>query len=89
MAQLLPGLEHLHDLRHERKDQAELQIKRIRTDTVVGMAFSELIAFFVILTAAVTLHSQGVTEIGSALRQTPAAPPARARRSSRTLSAIE
>ena len=58
--------EHLHDLRHERKDKADLQIKRIRVDTIVGMAFSQLIAFFVILTAAVTLHGQGATEIGSA-----------------------
>lgn len=41
-------------------------LKRIGPDTIVGMAFSELIAFFVILTAAVTLHAHGVKDIDSA-----------------------
>lgn len=56
----------LHAIKRERKNKAELQIKRVKIDTIVGMAFSELIAFFVILTAAVTLHAQGNTEINSA-----------------------
>jgi NRAMP (natural resistance-associated macrophage protein)-like metal ion transporter len=56
----------LHPIKRERKDKGDLQIKRVRIDTIVGMAFSELIAFFVILTAAVTLHAQGATEINSA-----------------------
>jgi Mn2+/Fe2+ NRAMP family transporter len=38
-------------------------LRRIRTDTVLGMAFSNLIAFFVILSTAATLHAAGVTDI--------------------------
>ena len=44
-------------------EQARAQLARIRWDTVVGMAFSNLIAFFIILTTAVTLHAHGVTDI--------------------------
>jgi NRAMP (natural resistance-associated macrophage protein)-like metal ion transporter len=47
----------------ERPDQAPEQLDRIRVDTYVGMAFSNLIAFFVMLTTAVTLHVHGVTDI--------------------------
>jgi len=36
--------------------QAFSQFRRIAIDTRVGMAFSNLVAFFIILTAAVTLH---------------------------------
>jgi NRAMP (natural resistance-associated macrophage protein)-like metal ion transporter len=39
------------------------EFRRIRWDTVVGMGFSNLIAFFIILTTAVTLHAHGVTDI--------------------------
>jgi NRAMP (natural resistance-associated macrophage protein)-like metal ion transporter len=42
------------------------QFKRIEIDTWVGMALSNLIAFFIIVTAAATLHAHGVTEIGTA-----------------------
>ncbi len=45
---------------------AKSELRRIRIDTVVGMAFSNIITFFIILTSAVTLHSHGVTNIGSA-----------------------
>jgi NRAMP (natural resistance-associated macrophage protein)-like metal ion transporter len=37
--------------------QAHTQFRRIALDTRVGMGFSNLIAFFVILTAAVTIHN--------------------------------
>jgi len=37
--------------------------KRIRFDTMVGMGFSNIIALFIILTAAATLHAHGVTDI--------------------------
>lgn len=47
-------------------EQAGAQFARIRTDTFVGMAFSNLVAFFIILTTAVTLHARGVTDIGTA-----------------------
>lgn len=44
-------------------DQAPAELRRMRWDTLLGMAFSNLIAFFIILTAAVTLNAQGVTDI--------------------------
>jgi NRAMP (natural resistance-associated macrophage protein)-like metal ion transporter len=47
-------------------EQAHEQMNRIRLDTYSGMAFSNIVAFFIILTAAVTLHAQGKTEIQSA-----------------------
>ena len=46
--------------------QARPQLKRIRIDTYVGMALSNVVAFFIILTAAATLRAQGVTEVGTA-----------------------
>jgi len=39
--------------------QAPEQLQRIKIDTYVGMAFSNLIAYFIILTAATTLHTHG------------------------------
>jgi Mn2+/Fe2+ NRAMP family transporter len=44
-------------------DQALAQLRRIRWDTYIGMAFSNLIAFFIILTTAVTLHAAGKMDI--------------------------
>jgi Mn2+/Fe2+ NRAMP family transporter len=44
-------------------EQAKRELGRIRLDTYVGMAFSNLIAFFVILTTAATLHASGHTDI--------------------------
>jgi len=46
--------------------EARREIKRIGIDTITGMAFSELIAFFVILTTAVTLNVHGVKDINTA-----------------------
>jgi len=45
--------------------QAEAQLGRIRVDTYLGMAFSNLVAFFIILTAASTLHAHGITQIST------------------------
>jgi Mn2+/Fe2+ NRAMP family transporter len=45
--------------------QATVQLDRIRTDTYVGMAFSNVVAFFIILTAASKLHTHGVTEVAT------------------------
>ena len=50
---------------HDHPEQAARQLARIRIDTYVGMGFSNLIAFFVMLTAAATLHAHGVTDIQS------------------------
>ena len=43
--------------------QAGASFRRIRIDTIVGMGFSNLVAFFIILTTAVSLHLHGVTNI--------------------------
>jgi NRAMP (natural resistance-associated macrophage protein)-like metal ion transporter len=44
-------------------EQAPEQLERMRTDTWLGMAYSNLIAFFIILTAAVVLNAHGVKDI--------------------------
>ncbi|HWH81854.1 MAG TPA: divalent metal cation transporter [Burkholderiaceae bacterium] len=40
--------------------------RRMRLDTVIGMVFSNGIAFFVMLTGALVLHRAGITEVASA-----------------------
>ena len=47
----------------EAPGQARLQLRRINFDPYVGMTFSNLVAFFIILTTAVTLHAHGITDI--------------------------
>jgi NRAMP (natural resistance-associated macrophage protein)-like metal ion transporter len=42
---------------------AQKEFHRIRADTIVGMAFSNLIALSIIITAAATLHAAGKTDI--------------------------
>ena len=54
--------------RHERPltkapGQAPAALKRIRIDTLLGMAFSNAIAFAIIIATAATLHKNGVTNI--------------------------
>ena len=49
-------------LRHH-PDQAIRHMRRMKIDTVIGMGFSNLIAFFIMLTTAATLHAHGVTDI--------------------------
>ena len=44
-------------------DQASANFRRIKIDTYIGMAFSNLVAFFIILTTAVTLHLHGISDI--------------------------
>ena len=46
-------------------EEAPSELRRIRLDTYVGMAFSNLIAFFIILTTAMTLHESGITDIAT------------------------
>ena len=43
--------------------QAPAEFQRIRIDTYVGMAFSNVIALFIVLTTAATLHAHGLTDI--------------------------
>jgi NRAMP (natural resistance-associated macrophage protein)-like metal ion transporter len=45
---------------------ARRQFRRIRLDTLVGMAFSNLVALAIIMASAATLHRQGITQIGTA-----------------------
>jgi Mn2+/Fe2+ NRAMP family transporter len=52
-------------LRGKAKD-ARRHLQRIKIDTYLGMGFSNLIAFFIMLSAALTLHVAGVTEIHTA-----------------------
>jgi NRAMP (natural resistance-associated macrophage protein)-like metal ion transporter len=44
-------------------EQANAEFKRIRLDTYVGMALSNAVALFIILTTAATLNAHGVTDI--------------------------
>lgn len=44
-------------------EQVRENYNRIKTDTYIGMGFSNLVAFFIILTTAVTLHVHGLTNI--------------------------
>jgi NRAMP (natural resistance-associated macrophage protein)-like metal ion transporter len=63
--------EEAEDVRDNPKDhplkwapwQAKRQFERIRVDTVVGMGFSNLVALFIILTTAATLHVAGIVEV--------------------------
>ena len=43
--------------------QAPRQLARIRLDTMVGMGASNVVALFIMLTTAATLHAHGVTNI--------------------------
>ena len=45
--------------------QAGKQLQRIHADTMIGMAFSNAVAFFIILTAAATLHAHGITKVST------------------------
>lgn len=49
-----------------RPEEAPRNFQRIGVDTVVGMVYSNLVGFFIVLAAAVVLHGGGIREIGSA-----------------------
>jgi NRAMP (natural resistance-associated macrophage protein)-like metal ion transporter len=51
------------------------ELRRIRIDTQVGMAFSNLIAIAIIMTTAATLHAGGVTQIQSSAQAAAALEP--------------
>jgi NRAMP (natural resistance-associated macrophage protein)-like metal ion transporter len=42
---------------------ARRELRRMGVDTIVGMGVSNLIAIFIVLTTAVTLHQHGVTDV--------------------------
>jgi NRAMP (natural resistance-associated macrophage protein)-like metal ion transporter len=56
-------MNHQRDLRHLPPNAARLQLRRLSLDTFTGMAISNIVAFFIILTTAVTLHQAGKTDI--------------------------
>ena len=43
--------------------KASTELRRIRFDTLIGMGLSNLVALFIILTTAATLHAHNVTDI--------------------------
>jgi NRAMP (natural resistance-associated macrophage protein)-like metal ion transporter len=47
----------------KQQTHADSEFRRIRVDTIAGMAFSTLIALAIIMTAAATLHANGKTGI--------------------------
>lgn len=53
-----------HALIHAPKE-ARAGFRRIKVDTYIGMGFSNLVAFFIMLTTAVTLNTHGITDIQS------------------------
>ena len=46
--------------------RAGAELARIRTDTLIGMGFSHVVALFIIVATAATLHAHGVRDIESA-----------------------
>jgi NRAMP (natural resistance-associated macrophage protein)-like metal ion transporter len=56
-------LKHERDLKHAGRQTAKRELRRMATDTFTGMAISNLIAFFIMLTTAVTLNGAGTTDI--------------------------
>ncbi len=51
-----------HGAEHD-ADDVRRHLRRIRWDTAIGMGFSNLIAFFIILSAGATLHAAGLHDI--------------------------
>lgn len=57
---------HLHKRRQALLDSsvhAKRELRRMKFDTVIGMGFSNLIAFFIMLTTAATLYTAGIHQI--------------------------
>jgi NRAMP (natural resistance-associated macrophage protein)-like metal ion transporter len=48
------------------KKPSKQELRRVRTDVTVGMLFSNIIMYFIILTTAATLHAHGITNIETA-----------------------
>jgi NRAMP (natural resistance-associated macrophage protein)-like metal ion transporter len=51
------------------------ELKRIRLDTLVGMGFSNLIAIFIIVAVAATLHAHGIRNIDNSVQAAQALAP--------------
>jgi Mn2+/Fe2+ NRAMP family transporter len=61
-------------LKEDTRTQAR-ELWRIRIDTMIGMAFSNLIAIAIIITTAATLHQEGVTDVQSSAQAAAALKP--------------
>ena len=51
---------------HVSPRKAGPELARIRADTLIGMGFSHIVALFIVIATAATLHANGITEIESA-----------------------
>ena len=61
-------------LKEDTRTQAR-ELWRIRIDTMIGMAFSNIIAIAIIITTAATLHQEGVTDVQSSAQAAAALKP--------------
>ncbi|MFZ1991629.1 MAG: divalent metal cation transporter [Alphaproteobacteria bacterium] len=73
-------IEELHEKPNEKPlkqapDEAPLALSRIRFDTLVGMAVSNLVALAIMISTAATLHVHGITQIDSAAQAAQALEP--------------
>lgn len=50
----------------QRKGASNQELRRSRNDVLIGMFFSNLVMYFIILTTASTLHAHGITHIETA-----------------------
>jgi NRAMP (natural resistance-associated macrophage protein)-like metal ion transporter len=50
----------------KRQGATDAELKKARTDVLVGMFFSNFVMYFIILTTAATLHAHGITKISTA-----------------------
>jgi Mn2+/Fe2+ NRAMP family transporter len=50
----------------QRRGATDEELRRVRTDVLTGMFFSNLVMYFIILTTAATLHAHGETGIATA-----------------------
>ncbi len=55
--------------------QAREQFSRIKLDTYIGMAFSNLVAFFIIVAAAATLNAHGIHDVDTSAKAAEALKP--------------
>jgi NRAMP (natural resistance-associated macrophage protein)-like metal ion transporter len=60
---------------HRAPQQGAAALARIRLDTIIGMALSNLVALAIVVTAAATLHQSGHTDITSAAQAAEALKP--------------
>ena len=50
----------------KRQGATDAELRKARTDVLVGMFFSNFVMYFIILTTAATLHAHGITKIATA-----------------------